>query len=282
MLRFRLGFCELATCYHLFDSVCHFLLLFVCFGTCCHCLSLLPLFVYISLSTVWHFLPLLVHVWKSRGCNFVKSKAKPPHAIVRLEPRGGVKREPRGIQKGTKGNQADRQISGNGHWQFIYIYSLFWCACRKLTRLHHRARSTNPTYGRQIYTPPPRWDFRNRPPSHQTVPRAKTASRGGGVYNLRALKHRNFIHHHRPENLSMPNLLGNPRESRIPLGAVVVYRDPFRTTCSRLVIVGQYQLMNTEPCGMYIYIHIYIYSYIHMLCKLELKQQLCTTSTLTR
>jgi len=64
----------------------------------------------------------LVHVWKSRGCNFAKSKAKPPHAIVRLEPRGGVKREPRGIQKGTKGNQADRQISGNGHWQFIYIY----------------------------------------------------------------------------------------------------------------------------------------------------------------
>ena len=45
---------------------------------------------------------------------------------------------------------------------------------------------------------------------------------------MRAFKHRNFIHHHRPENLSMPNIIGNPRESRIPLGAVVVYRDPFR------------------------------------------------------
>ena len=167
----------------------------------------------------------------------------------------GSKREPKGTKLTVKYQET---AIGN-----LYIYSLFWCACRKLTRLHHRARSTNPTYGRQIYTPPPRWDFRNRPPSHQTVPRAKTASRGGGVYNLRALKHRNSIHHHRPENLSMPNLLGNPRESRIPLGAVVVYRDPFRTTCSRLVIVGQYQLMNTEPCGMYIYIHVYIYIHIY-------------------
>merc|ERR1712086_698554 len=84
-------------------------------------------------------------------------------------------------------------------------------------------------YGRQIYTPPPRWKIRNRPPSRQNVPGAKTASRGGGVYMLRALKHRNFIHHHRPEKLNMPNLIGNPRESRIPLGAVLVYRDPFRT-----------------------------------------------------
>ena len=85
-----------------------------------------------------------------------------------------------------------------------------------------------PTYGAQLYTPPPRWDFRNRLPSRKNVPGAKIASRGGGVYNLRAFKHQKFIHHHRPETLNMPYIIGKPRESRIPLGAVVVYRDPFR------------------------------------------------------
>merc|ERR1712153_15836 len=83
-------------------------------------------------------------------------------------------------------------------------------------------------YGRQIYTPPPRWKIRKRPFSHQNVSGAKTAPRGGGVYILRAFKRGNYIHHHRPENLNMPNIIGNPRESRIPLGALVVYRDPFR------------------------------------------------------
>ena len=95
-----------------------------------------------------------------------------------------------------------------------------------------------------IYTPPPRPISRNRPPSRKNVPGKNSFARVWCI-DFVFLKSGNSIHH-RARKLQRPTIIGSPTESRIPLGAVVVYRKSVRSKADFAFVAPAARLLSLE------------------------------------